>query len=76
MRDRLTFLLIAVSACSEPLAPTGSSSSSSGISFEALRVGDTLYVDQHSVGCFVTSDAHLVFSGTTLGVVVLSLIHI
>ena|SRR2546428_9107902 len=69
MLRRLIALLIGLSACSEPLAP--GQSPSSGISFRARGIGDTLYVDQHSVGCFSISDSHLLFVGTPVGVVVL-----
>ncbi len=68
MLRRLIALLIGLSACSEPLAPGHSPSSS--ISFRAISIGDTLYVDQHSVGCFSISDSHLLFVGTAAGVVV------
>ena len=68
MLRRLIALLIGLSACSEPLAPRQSPSSS--ISFRALSLGDTLYVDQHSVGCFSISDSHLLFVGTPVGVIV------
>src|SRR5258708_38384892 len=68
MLRRLIALLIGLSACSEPLAPGHSPSSS--ISFRAISIGDTLYIDQHSVGCFSISDSHLLFVGTAAAVVV------
>ena len=63
-------LLIILCACSEPVAPTHSASRASDVSFTSLSAGDTLYVDQHSVGCFSTADSHLMFVGTSEGVVV------
>ena len=62
-------LLIILFACSEPLGPR-SDSPASGVSFRTLGLGDTMYVDQHIVGCFAVSDAHLMFVGTPEGVVV------
>ena len=70
MLCRLTPLLIGLSACSEPLGPAQSAPPLSSISFRALSTGDTVYVDQHSVGCFSVSDSRLMFVRTANGVVV------
>ena len=60
--------------CSDPTAPDPTPAQPAGergmVSFERLAVGDTLVVEQHSVGCFITSDAHLIFVGTEDGAVV------
>src|SRR5437773_7401715 len=71
---RLALCLPLLIACSDPVGPKSAVRESSShlrrISFRQLTLGDTLIVDQHSVGCFMTSDAHLVFVGTEAGAVV------
>jgi len=68
-RQHITLLII-LSACSEPLGPMRSTSRALDISFRRLGASDTLYVDQHSVGCFSIADSHLMFVGTPDGIVV------
>jgi len=62
-------LLVVLFACSEPLGPQSASPAAS-VSFRTLGPGDTMYVDQHSVGCFSVADAHLMLVGTPVGIVV------
>ena len=73
MVRRLALCLPFLIACSDPVGPKSgiheSSSLLKSISFKHLGPGDTLIVDQHSVGCYVTADAHLVFVGTDEGAV-------
>ena len=60
-------------ACSDPSGPHTGLQRPAGpgrISFLRLALGDSLVVDQQSVGCFMTSDAHLVFIGTQDGAIV------
>jgi hypothetical protein len=72
--------LLLLSGCSDPIGPSPSPAQVlSGrplISFERLGAGDTLVVDQHSIGCFVTSDAHLIFVGTEDGAVVSGVLNV
>ena len=74
MVRRLALCLPFLIGCSDPVGPKSaiqeSSSHLKSISFRQLGPDDTLIVDQHSVGCFMTSDAHLVFVGTGDGAVV------
>ncbi len=62
-------IIVVLVACSDPAGPQRSAQVPSRgfqtISFLHLGIGDTLIIDQHSVGCFMVSDAHLVFLGAT-----------
>jgi hypothetical protein len=72
MLGRVLPSVLLLVACSNPLEPSQTDTPlphSRGLSFTGLRSGDTLLVDQHSVGCFMVSDAHLMFVGTLDGAV-------
>ncbi len=72
LRYPIPIVLLGI-ACSDPTGPhTGAQrpTGPGGISFVRLAPGDSLVVDQQSVGCFMRSDAHLILVGTQDGAIV------
>ncbi len=72
LRYPIPIVLLGI-ACSDPTGPHTGAQRPTGpgrISFVRLAPGDSLVVDQQSVGCFMRSDAHLIFVGTQDGAIV------